>query len=490
MEAQGDDKRDGAWRDYAFFLGLALVFRLFLLFATPNIIDTADAIHYIDTAKHLAAGAFREVNPKIPVLYPLLGALVHLLEDDFEWACIVVSLIASTLLVVPLYALAREMHGRGAARIAALVVAIGPWFGDYAGRVGPDALGCTLWFTSIVLLARGLRRGRGWLAGAPWAFFALHLTRPEGTVLAAASVGAALLLCAGSDNRKLLRLIPFVAVCAVFLALNTLVNRAFTGQATANVRTQIALSEMDYVPMAATGMKLFGEVLPIMLGPALLLFLGVGFFRREHVRERDVRLELYVLYFAALQLIAATVLMSPEPRYLMSVIAAMSIWSARGLVLVSVQAGELRWGRWLRPLPAVFLVGLLLTGTATSVAADRFRGRPGVPLEYKAAGRWMKAHLEPGLIFTRKPQVGYYADMPSTGPDLDDTLEEAIQRARSVGARYVVIDERYTVHMVPSLKPLLEPANAPAGLELLVELRPYPESKVVIYEIVGGKEGR
>jgi len=484
VKAQGEIET-GVWRDCAVYLGMALLFRAFLLLASPNVIDTADAIHYLEAAKHFAAGELGELDPKIPVLYPLLGALVQRIVGDFEWACILVSLIASTLLVVPLYSLARELHGRGTARVAALVVAIGPWFGDYAGRVGPDALGCTLWFASILLLARGLRRGGAWLAAAPLAFFALHLARPEGTVLLAASVGGALVLCAGKDRRELRRLIPFVAVAAVLLALHTLFNHRMTGEATANVRTQYILTEVDLVPLAATGVKLLAEVLPLMLGPALVIFIGVGFFRREPERERDLRLELYVLYFAAVQFVAAVAVMTPEPRYLMSVIAALSIWSARGIVLVSVQAGGLRYGKWLRPLPLVFLVGLLLTGTAMSVGADWFRGRPGAPLEYRTAGRWMKAHLEPGLIFTRKPQVGYYAGMPTTGPDLDDTLEEAVRRARAVNARYLVVDERYTALMVPGMKPLLDPAKAPPGLELVVELRPYPDSAVVIYELVG-----
>jgi hypothetical protein len=100
----------------------------------------------------------------------------------------------------------------------------------------------------------------------------------------------------------------------------------------------------------------------------------------------------------------------------------------------------------------------------------------------------MKENLDKGLIFTRKPQVGYYAGMPSTGPDLNDTLAQAIERAKSVHARYMVVDERYTAKMVPGMAPLLDPALAPSTLRLLNIFDPYPESRVVVYEITDVKE--
>ena len=67
------------------FLGLAFLFRAAYLFATPRIIDSADAIHYIDTAKHFVAGDFWQFNAKIPILYPLFAALAHFFVADYEW---------------------------------------------------------------------------------------------------------------------------------------------------------------------------------------------------------------------------------------------------------------------------------------------------------------------------------------------------------------------------------------------------------------------
>ena len=475
----------GAGRDIACFLGLALVWRAAFALLMPRVIDTADAVHYIDAAKHFAGGDFWGIDPKIPMLYPALAAVAHLVVPDFEWACVVVSLAASVMLVIPVYALSRDMHGRGAARVGALLVSIWPWLVDFSVRVGPDALGCTLWFTSVCAFALALRRGRGWLVAAPVAFFALHLTRPEGTVLMAASVVGALVLCLGAENRRLWRLVPIAITAGVLLAGYVLYMRGLTGGATVNYRVHFIVQEFDLHRFLTTALRTFSDVLPVMLGPALLVFLGVGLFQRaESGGTRDARLEGYVLFFAAIQWAASLFVLSPEPRYLMTVIVALSLWSARGMVLVGREAAQRPGGRWLKLLPVLVVVLLMLVGTAATVSANYVGGRPGQPLEYKAAGRWMKEHLDPGLIFTRKPQVGYYADMPSTGPDAKDTLEEAIARAKAAGARYVVVDERYTTQMAPGLAPLLDPKRAPPELRHVQTFDLYPKSRVVIYEIV------
>ena len=94
----------------------------------------------------------------------------------------------------------------------------------------------------------------------------------------------------------------------------------------------------------------------------------------------------------------------------------------------------------------------------------------------------MREHLETGLIMTRKPQVGYYAGMPTAGPRLDASLQDILSLADAGDFRYLVIDERYSAAMVPSLAPLLDPPNAPPPLRLLnSNASPYPNARVLIY---------
>lgn len=447
--------------------------------------DTADAIHYIESARQLALGHFFGFDAKIPVLYPALMALSSRYILNWEAAGAFVSFVAGVLLVLPVYGLSHDMHGRGPARMAGVICALWPWLADFSNRVGPDMLAGTLWFTAVWLLSRALRRGGLYAPAAAIGFFALHLTRPEGTFLLAAAPVAALILLGPGERRGLLRLVPYAAVCAVLLGAYALYMSRVAGHAAVNYRAGRILLDFEFIEMAKTALKTTTQVLPVMLGPVLLLFIGPGFFCRaaDGIR-RDARLELFVLFYAFCQWFLSLFVLSAEPRYQMSVLIALSMWSALGIVVVSRGAVGLRYGRLLRLMPAAALVALMLVGGGISLAADHLHRQPTAPLEYKTAGLWMRDNLKPGLIFSRKPQVGYYAGMPSTGPDPGDTLEGAIDRARKAGARYVVIDERYTAQLVPAMAPLLEPSLAPADLRLLHAFAPYPESRVVIYELI------
>ena len=481
--------------DLALFMALTLALRIAFWLAMQRVVDTADAVHYLAAAQAFAQGDWFGVDPKIPPFYPFLGAFFGLCVRNIELACRLVSLVASTLLVVPVYLLARDLHGRGAARVAALVVCIWPWLIDYGSRVSTEALACTLWFGGVWLFARAARRGGLYGVAAALAFYGLHLTRPEGIVILAATVPAAVILCARDPAARGMRLASFAVAVAVLLALYALYMYQLTGAFTLSHRSAYILEDIEVsnvrrtpsgtllLFIKTTADTLF-DVMPIMLGPVLLIFLGVGLFRQTD-RPRDVRLEWCVLWFATVQWAASLAVLSPAPRYLMATLIALVLWAARGIVLVSRQAEDVPWGRRLRALPIAAVVATMAFGSVATVAAEHMGRRPRQPREYKAAGRWMHEHLEPGLIFTRKPQVGYYAGMPTTGPAADDSLDTALERARSAGARYVVVDERYTVPLAPSLEPLLAPAHAPPDLRLLHQVEPdYPQARVVIYEIL------
>ena len=484
---KNEGKISGAARDCALLMLLAFLVRAAFVVATPQVLDTADAIHYLESAQQLSIGHFFGFDPKIPVLYPALTALAGLFILNWEAAGLFVSFVAGIGLVLPVYALSRDMHGRGPARISAVAVALWPWLADYSNRVGPDMLAATLWFTSVWLLARGLRRGGLYVPAAALAFFLLHLTRPEGTFLLAAAPIAGLLLLGTGERKKLWRLLPYAAVCTVLLIAYAAYMSRVAGHAAVNYRATRIITDFEFIEMAKTAVKTVTNVLPVMLGPVFLLFIGAGFFCKsdeDEMPKRDLRLEFFLLFYAFCQWFLSLFVLSPEPRYQMSVLVALSMWSALGIVVVARRARSLRFGRVLQLAPAASLVFLMLFGVTLALAADHIDRQPAKPLEYKTAGLWMHDNLAPGLIFSRKPQIAYYAGMPSTGPDLNDSLEGAVDRAKKAGARYVVVDERYTAQMVPSMAPLLNPQFAPADLRLVKQFAPYPRSRVVIYEVV------
>jgi hypothetical protein len=155
------------------------------------------------------------------------------------------------------------------------------------------------------------------------------------------------------------------------------------------------------------------------------------------------------------------------------------------MILVTREAATHSCGRLLRTLPIGITLLFMLQGTVVTLGAE-FMGRvPRQPREYKVVGQWMSENLEPGIILTRKPQVGFYASMPTTGPAPGDTPLSLLDRAKLSGARYLVVDERYTANEVPQLRALLDPAQAPPFLRpIRKDLSPYPAARVAIYEIV------
>jgi 4-amino-4-deoxy-L-arabinose transferase-like glycosyltransferase len=473
--------------EIALWFGVVLVVRLVFLALSPRAIDSADSIRYLEVASQLRDGGFFDFDTRIPLLYPALTACAGFVISDLEWAGILVSLCASILLVWPVYRLSETMHGRSTARIAALTICLWPWLVDYGCRVAPEALMSLLWFGTLWALLQTVRHGGVWPYAAAALCFGLHLTRPEGMFLWLAAPVVALLLRDREQKARLSRLLPFIVTSIVLVGIYMGYMRTVTGEAVVTSRADASTLRYVLVDQGAATAKaflaLFGEVLPIMLGPFLLIFAGAGLFMASE-RRRNLRLEAMVLAFAAAQFVLAGLSTYAEPRYVMNVAIAVTLWSARGIAVTSTHGASLARARWLRMLPVAGLIALFSFGLAVNIVPPLLGRMSYQPVEYKLAGRWMKENLEPGLILCRKPQVGYYAGMPSTGPAPEDSVEAVLQRARNAGARYLVVDERYTAKMVPSLEALLDPANAPDGLRLVkADLSPYPEARIVIYEV-------
>lgn len=284
------------------------------------------------------------------------------------------------------------------------------------------------------------------------------------------------------------RLAIHTAACVALFITYALFMKFAIGSATVSYRAPMAGDLPDYfrrgaVEGARTFLQLNFNVLPLMMGPVLLAFWGIGFFRSGD-SHRKYRLEAFILLFCAVQWTLTIANFSPSPRYIMAVIVALSLWSAQGILMVCQRASGLRYGSLLKVLPVAVVVGTMLLGTVAEVAANRFGDYPRTPVEYRTAGKWMNHNLEPGLILTRKPQIGFYANMPTVGPALDATPESLIDFAKATGARYFVLDERHTAAMIPGLRPLLGTESAPAPYKLLRDdLSPYPGAQIHIFEL-------
>lgn len=469
-------------REAALWSAAGLALRAVYWAATQRVIDSPDALFY------LAAGSDFPVNREaitaraLPVLYPFLVSCVHLFLPSTELAARLVSLAGSSLAVGLVFVLARRMHGRTAARYAAFITAGMPWLIDYGTRVATEALALPLFVGGVLATAYAARRRAGWAGLLPaGAFFLVHLARPEGTfLLLAAPIGVAL----GASDRRWRRAGIALFWVAAFLAVQGAVGQIMAGAPIVNNRLSDPAASLAYLRermdlVLAAASNLYLKKLPLMVGPVLGIFALMGLFGPG---RRAVRIERTLAFFMLVQ--AAIVPLSgyAEPRYLMPVVVGAGFWSARGMAFTARLLA--RSVPRMRGAPAV-LVGVVFgLGLAHAYASNALGPLPALPYEYRIAGEWLGANHPKGLILSRKPQVGYYAGMATTGPASEDSIAEAVQRAQRVNARYLVVDERYTVKLVPGLAPLLDPAKAPASLCLLhAGLSPYPTGRIVLYAV-------
>jgi hypothetical protein len=319
-------------------------------------------------------------------------------------------------------------------------------------------------------------------------FGLLHLCRAEGTFVYLGALLALPILRWRSVDRPAVRLAAFAAPGLIALVIGALVTHAVTGGWTLNYRVGFIGEQPEGSTVlrdfARTLVAMSADVPAVMLGPLLWAFFGAGLLVAGP-HPRDARREVAVLYFALLQWLVVLPVLSPAPRYLMAPFVILAIWSARGIDRASVLAASR--ARSLRAVPLALVLGWMVFHLAVAVVADRIADPPRQPWEYKSAGEWMRTHLDPAPILTRKPQVGFYANMPTVGLPADADLDAIHEIADNHGARYLVVDERYTAQLVPAMKSLLDVDTSPSahGLRALhVEEMSSASTRLVVYGFI------
>lgn len=175
---------------YALLL-LALALRIAA--AANTAVINHDGARFTMSARAIEAGdwdAALNVEARMPPLYPLAIAGLSAVTGSLGLAGVVISVICGTLLVIPIYLLARAIWDARVAFLAGLVVAILPELALNAGDVWTEPLFFLCFFASAAAI---------WFAGerpAWWKFLLAGLfgglavnTRPEGLYTLAAILG-------------------------------------------------------------------------------------------------------------------------------------------------------------------------------------------------------------------------------------------------------------------------------------------------------------
>jgi len=455
---------------------------------------SADGIGYVTAARCLLRG---DLSPLTiyGVVYPSLTALISTMGLGTEIAGRLVSAVMGSLLVVPLYLLARDMFDRKVGVIACILVIAWPPLRSWAGEVMTQATYITLLVTWYWLLWRAYRHGTmQWSIAAGAVAGLSYLTRPESLV--AFILMAPVLLLPLSYTRTMKQRLILTATCvaAFFLMLLPFIMlvHQVSGQwqLTGKVGATLADALSGYLGrpdlknepgfrgigflevvrsypgfMWINSVKNLTKTLQTMIPWYMWVSVMVGFFVGGWKLGQTTQ-RLYLLAsFAPLGIIIIFFFVGPE--YLQPYLPILFLWAGKGLC----QAEQ--W--MLRPLTAweafskysgkarlsVIVVSLLtITSFIGQIPADRNKpyhfSDDGGRYDQRRIGEILKKQLPAGSrIMTRWGRISFYAEMENIGMPQTDMME-MIATARKNRVRYIIIDGMLA-GMRPQFGPLFVP---------------------------------
>ena len=502
---------------------------------------SSDGVAYAQIARDILAGRGFAGATHFPPFYPLLVALFYMMFSDIELAGRLAAMFMGSLLVVPVYLLAREFFDRQTGIIAAVLSMAWPSLRLWSNEVMSQSTYITLVLVGTYLIwCAWRRRSMAYALAGGVSMGLAHLTRSEGVIVfIALSIVLAVATVAERDNRRLVYLLAgWVAFFVVFFPYMYFLHGVTgTWQLTGKSRVALADSLMEYLGQpdlkrdpafqeiryldvvrrypdflrhnTLANLEKFGREFV----PFYIWLIGlVGFCASGWDRENLEKRAFLVATFAPLGIIVVFFFIGPE--YVQPYLPIFFLWTAAGVLWVERRALSLDgYGRHLPPLlrgrsgafslAATVLFALHLL--AGQVPADRnlpyHFSLDGGRYDQKLIGQLIDRYLpKSARIMTRWGRVAFYADrgwvdMPQS------SLGEIVATARRSGARYIVVDGGL-VGLRPQLGPLFSPLFAEGAGGVYVEpgegFRPVPELRlyllyrdpssvgVAVYEVMGG----
>lgn len=437
-----------------------------------------DGTSYALTARALAGGDLHGIGTY--GLYPVLIALTNLFISDLETAGRITSVIAGSLLVVPLYFLGKAVFSRKVAVSAALICIVWPSLVASSCEVITQATHTTLQLSAVFFLWRAFKIPsalNGSLAGI---FMGLtFLTRPEGILL---FVALPLALCIVNFPELRRQRALTASYCGSFLILfllNLLLVHHVTGEWQLSAKTDSALNDalgyylnipdLNYIPgyepkgyldilRDHPGFIFKNTILNLkktwetMLPPLLWLFFTVGLFSGGFNRERNTIRLFLIATFAPVSVLIVFYYISAG--YVEAYMPIMFLFAAYGFTTLEAKLKEKISAR-LPPekLQLLQRTPLLLTAAFVYAAvtfapqirkdisdAEYLPETDNFRRDEKHIGLLLKDSLPPGKIMTRWARIAFYAEREWVNIPAGTTYEEIIRLARSSGVRFFIAD--------------------------------------------------
>jgi 4-amino-4-deoxy-L-arabinose transferase-like glycosyltransferase len=506
--------------DIFIFLGILV---LFLILAAITLIRCyfiqPDSGYLLAIGKNIVTGHGPTLGGhphyRYPLAYPALAGVFYLIIGNLEAAGHALSFVAGLGAITVVYIICARVYNRKTALIASLLLAINPLFISISTAALAEGLYAFAYAGFILGIFLLLKRPdwrlallTGLVAGV------VYLTRAEGFLFL--PLGFAVLLIAWWRGKH--RLILSGPALCLFLAgwlvlgfpymlflRHNLGGWAVSGKITQNLER---ISESIYsdnpeilheVPLnkyKSPGLipyveENFPRIVERYVGftgqafkkafihgwPAILLFiwfiilaLNDGTKRAHHFLILSIPILVYPLAHI-------------ETRYLTPTLVALTPPIAWGMYCA--------WEAGMKSSRLVILKRILVVLTVMLLAAGSviaiLKLSPP-PFENRILADWMAENLpdsHTAKIAERFPYTSFYLENQNFMyiPEAD-TLDGVIAKAHNVNIKYLIIDQPTSAEANPLLKPLLDPDNAPDGIELLIAIEPSgAPGKIVLYRL-------
>lgn len=497
-------KRISSGTDYILPGGLvAIAFLTKLYFLQFFTVISADGIGYIGIAKDFINGKGLAGAGHFPSFYPILVGLTSLMAKDLELAGRFVSMFMGSLIVVPIYLLAREFFDRRVGLIAAILTITWPSIRSWSNEVMSQATYMTLVLFGIYLIWRACKR-ESWLSSLAGGacLGCAYLTRSEGILVffALTAVLITVSLINRLPARKLVYLLmgggAFLVVCSPYFYLLHELTGTWQLTGKSSVTLADALSEYLGIPdlkhyQAFKNMgymdvirgypefirqnvlknlkNCWNQMLPVYGWGLAVLGFAVGGWGREKLVERAYLLAT----FAPLGLIIVFFFIGPE--YTQPYLPILFLWIGQGLLwleeLVPRRIGKdngERDKRFSRSGVFSLLIVLFFSGVTVikQVPADRNEPysyeKDGGRFDDKQIGIRLRGSLpENAVIMTRSGRIGFYSQRRYVTPP-QAGYAKIVDYARKNKVDYLIATVPL-LNMRPQLEflymPLLQPQN-------------------------------
>lgn len=532
------------WIILAGLMAFAFIIRLFML--RYEYVLSPDGVYYAILGKNLISGNLKEgLSTYWPPLYPLLVGVSSLVFHDIEFGGRFISVLAGSLLIIPVYLLFRRSYGKEVAFLGAFLTTLYPSLIQYSTKLLTESVYTLLFMTGILT---------GWFAlseGKRYAFFltglafgACYLIRPEaigymGLMIILTTIVSSILNKLTFKRILLNNLIlisGFVLLALPYIFYlyqdtgrwmisekfgthfptmssyswfhlyenedNTMADRIWAGNHSAvdapdgGMKLNPAPNWRPNIPLmmlgSIKGLKYHYEVVIPKTLPALFILLSaVGLFRTRWSRER-AGMEAYLLLFFISTIIGYSIVW-PDPRYLVPQLPVLICWAAKGVVEIgdwfAETAEHLTDQRHFfmrnRKLIRFMLIAVVLLSLMPGITYPIRGNMLDQPVEQKQAASWIKEHgKSKPLIMSTGPWAAFY----SGGRHIylpDNEYPVILEYARRKKVDYIVIDERLTPETRPRLRFLLDEEGRPGDLELVYKYDEIPDCKILVFKLAG-----